>query len=427
MVAILLISFSILLFTRVPLIMALSGSVLVTFFLTAPRDLMVVPQIIFAANDSFVLLAIPFFVLAGNIMEEGGISTRLVSLFEKLVGFLPGGLAVVTVISCTFFGAICGSAPATVAAIGTILIPHMAKKGYQKEWSASLVATSGTLGIIIPPSIPMVLFGVLSGTSIASIFAAGVLPGIFIAVCLIIFAMVFCYRRGIRGVGGASLKEIWRSFVSAAWALIMPVIILGGIYSGKFTPTESAVVAVVYGLLVGLFVYRELDFKKIPKILLSSAETSATIMLIITTAAAFATILMRNNIPNLVANEIIGLSSSPMMFFFLFSVFMIILGCFMSVMPALIVLTPILMPVVHALGISPVHFGIIFIALMAIGTMTPPFGIDLLVSCGIAKVSVDKTTRQMWMFIVVYILATAILILFPSISTFLPSLLGMRI
>ena len=426
MVAILILSFFILLFTRVPVIIALSGSVLLTFFLTAPRDLIVVPQIIFAANDSFVLLAIPFFVLAGNIMEEGGISSRLVSFFEKLVGFLPGGLAVVTVVSCMFFGAISGSAPATVAAIGTILIPFMTTKGYQKEWSASLVATSGTLGIIIPPSIPMILYGVLSGTSIASMFAAGILPGIFIAGCLIIFSIVVCYRQGFRGVGIASIKKIGLSFISAIWALIMPLIILGGIYSGKFTPTESAAVAAIYGLLVGLFIYRELDFKKIPKILLSSAETSATIMLIITTAAAFASILMRNNIPNLVANQIIGLSDSPAMFFFLFSIFMLLLGCFMSVIPALIVLTPIVMPVVHILGINPVHFGIVFIVLIAIGTVTPPFGIDLFVSCGIAKVQVDKVSRHIWKFIVVYILAAFILILFPSISTFIPSLIGIR-
>ena len=425
MVAILLISFVILLFTRVPIIIALGGSTLLTFLLTEPRDLIVIPQIIFAANDSFVLLAIPFFILAGNIMEEGGISSRLVSLFEKLVGFLPGGLAVVAVVSCTFFGAISGSAPATVAAIGMILIPFMATKGYQKEWSASLVATSGTLGIILPPSIPMILYGSLSSTSIAALFMAGVLPGLFISALLIIFSMIVCYRRGIHGIGMASIKEIRRSFVSAIWGLIMPIIILGGIYSGKFTPTEAAAVSVVYGLLVGLFIYRELDFRKIPRILLSSAETSATIMLIITTAAAFATILTRNNIPSLITNQIIEFSTSPAMFLFLFSVFMIILGIFMSVTPALIILTPMLMPVVHALGISPVHFGIVFIILMAIGTITPPFGIDLLVSCGIAKVSVDKVSKQIWTFVLVYLVATFVIVAFPGLSTWLPSLMGM--
>lgn len=424
MVAILLTVFFVLLFTRVPIIFTLAGASLFTFFLTQPQDLLVIPQIIFAANDSFALLAIPFFVFAGNLMENGGISKRLVDFFETMVGFLPGGLAIVAIISCLFFGAITGSAPATVAAIGAILIPPMVNRGYNKPWSAALVATSGTLGAIIPPSIPMILYGVLSGTSIAALFAAGLAPGIFLAICLAIYSVFYCKKHGIKGTRRYTIKEIIKTGFSAFWALLMPIIILGGIYSGVFTPTESAAVAAVYGIVVGLFIYRELKIKDMAKILLNSALTSATIMLIITTAAAFATILTRNNIPTLIAKSIISFSDSAGVFLALFTVFMLILGMFMSVTPALIILTPILIPAVKALGIDPVHFGLIFVVLMLIGTVSPPFGLDLFVSCGIAKVSVVDVSKQIWKFLIIYVLVAIVLIAFPSISLFFPRLLG---
>jgi C4-dicarboxylate transporter DctM subunit len=425
MVACLLITFFILLFTGVPIIFTLSGSVLMTYLLYAPaKDIIVVPQIIFAANDSFALLAIPFFVLAGNLMGHSGISRRLVSCFESLVGFLPGGLAVVVVVSCMFFGAISGSAPATVAAIGTILIPYMAEKNYNKEWTAALTATSGTLGAIIPPSIPMILFGVLSGTSITGMFAAGFIPGAMLALFLAVYAIIMCYRKGFRNEKMPSPKAILKSLYSATGALLMPIIILGGIYSGVFTPTESAAVASAYGLLVGLFGYKELKIKELPRILTNSAVTSASIMLIITTAAGFASILTRFNIPTLVANTIISAASTPMMFFLLFSGFILVLGCFMSVTPALVILTPIMMPAVHALDINPFHFGIVFVILMCIGTVTPPFGLDLFVSCGIANVSVSTVSRRIIPFLIIYLLVVVLLIVFPILSTFGPSLIG---
>ncbi|MFA5536820.1 MAG: TRAP transporter large permease [Bacillota bacterium] len=424
MIAILIITFFVLLFSRVPVIFSLSGAALLTIYFTQPQDLIVIPQIIFAANDSFALLAIPFFILAGNFMEYSGISKRLISFFEKIVGHIPGGLGVVATISCVFFGAISGSAPATVAAIGTIMIPAMAEKGYSKHWGASLVATSGTLGAIIPPSIPLILYGVLSGTSIAALFAAAILPGLLIALCLIIYTIIYARQKGMKRTAKCTFKDVFKSGISAFWALIMPLIILGGIYSGYFTPTEAATIASVYGLLVGMFIYRELKIKQIPKIFLDTAMTSAKIMLIITFAAAFATILTRNNIPTMIANGITDISSSPIIFYALFSVFMLLLGMFMSVLPALIVLTPILAPAVKALSISPIHFGIVFVVLMLIGTISPPFGLDLFVSCGIAKLDIDKVVKEIWKFLLIYIVAAIIIIVFPAISLFIPSIFG---
>ncbi|HHU06350.1 MAG TPA: TRAP transporter large permease, partial [Clostridiales bacterium] len=383
MIAILIICFFFLLLTAAPIIFALLGSSITTFYFFQPRDLKVISQILFSANESFALLAIPLFILSGALMSGGGISKRLVNFFETLVGYLPGGLAVVAVVACAFFGALSGSAPATVAAIAGIMIPSMVEKKYDKAWTACLLASSGTLGAIIPPSIPMVLYGVLSGTSVTTLFSAGIVPGIMIALCYCIYCVLYCKKRGIKGTRKYTLREIGKSFIDAIWALLMPVIILGGIYSGLFTPTEAATVSVVYAIIIGLFVYKELKLKEIPKIFWGAAKASGGILMIITCAATFATILTRNNIPTIIGNKIISVASTPLMFYLLFSVFMFILGMFMSVSPALVILTPILAPAVKALGIDPVHFGVVFVIWMCIGTVTPPFGTDLFIACGV--------------------------------------------
>ena len=302
MIAILIICFFFLLLTAAPIIFALLGSSITTFYFFQPRDLKVISQILFSANESFALLAIPLFILSGALMSGGGISKRLVNFFETLVGYLPGGLAVVAVVACAFFGALSGSAPATVAAIAGIMIPSMVEKKYDKAWTACLLASSGTLGAIIPPSIPMVLYGVLSGTSVTTLFSAGIVPGIMIALCYCIYCVLYCKKRGIKGTRKYTLREIGKSFIDAIWALLMPVIILGGIYSGLFTPTEAATVSVVYAIIIGLFVYKELKLKEIPKIFWG-AQRPRRILMIITCAATFATILTRNNIPTIIGNR----------------------------------------------------------------------------------------------------------------------------
>lgn len=425
MIALLLICFFFLLLTGAPIIFAMMGSSIATFQFFQPRDLKVVAQVLFSANESFALLAIPLFILSGMLMSGGGISKRLVKFFETLVGFFPGGLAIVAVVACAFFGALSGSAPATVAAIGGIMIPSMVEKKYDKAWTSCLLASSGTLGAIIPPSIPLVLYGVLSGTSVTTLFSAGLLPGLLIALCYCVYSVLHCKKKGIKGTERYTKREILKSFVDAIWALLMPLIILGGIYSGLFTPTEAATVSVVYAIIIGIFVYKEMKFKDIPKIFWGAAKASGGILMIITCAATFATILTRNNIPTIIGNYIIEIASSPLMFFALFSGFMLLLGMFVSVSPALVILTPILAPAVRALGIDPVHFGIVFVSWMCIGTITPPFGSSLFIACGVSKIGATEAFKKVWPFVGIYVACVILIMLFPSISLLVPRLLGL--
>ena len=425
MVTILLVLFFALLFAGVPIIYTLMGSAMIVYLIFTPKSFTTLYQNMYGAGESFSLLAVPLFILSGMLMSGGGISRRLVDFFEKLMGFMHGGLAIVGIAACVFFGALSGSAPATVAAIGAIMIPSMVEKGYDKAWTADLLAATGTLGSIIPPSIPMVLFGVLSNTSVTGLFTAGVLPGLFIALCFCIYAYFYCRKAGIGPARKYEGREILKAFLDAFWALIMPVIILGGIYSGLFTPTEAATVSVVYALIIGLFVYRELTLPKVGVLFLKAAKSTAAIILIITTASAFATVLTRNNIPTVVAGWITGYAKTPAVFWLTFSVFMLFLGMFMSVAPALVILTPILTPAVEALGINKLHFGLAFVAWMCIGTITPPFGSSLFITCGITGISTAESFRRVWPFVLIFIFAVIVLMAFPQISLFLPGLLGM--
>ena len=424
MIALLLIVFFGLLLLGVPIVYTLVGSSAITYLAFSPRDMITIVQNLHSANESFALLAIPLFILAGMLMSGGGISRRLVDFFEKIMGFMTGGLAIVAIVACVFFGALSGSAPATVAAIGSIMIPSMTKRGYDKAWTADLLACTGTLGGVIPPSIPLVLYGVLSKTSITALFTAGVVPGVFVGVCYCIYAHLKCKKEGIGKAQKYTAKEIWKSFLDAFWALLMPVIILGGIYAGIFTATEAATVSVVYGLIIGMFVYKEMKLKDLPKLLYKAAMSSASILFIIATAAAFATILTRNNIPTMIADWIITFAKTPAMFWLAFSGFMLILGMFMSVSPALVILTPILTPAVLKLGIDPIHFGLVFVIWMCIGTVTPPFGSSVFITCGITNISSTEAFKKVIPFVIIFVIAVIILMCFPSITLFLPRLVG---
>ncbi|MBR5730573.1 MAG: TRAP transporter large permease [Firmicutes bacterium] len=424
MVAVLLVLFFALLLAGVPIIYTLMGSAMIVYLIYMPKSFITLYQNMYGAGESFSLLAIPLFILSGMLMSGGGISKRLINFFEKLMGFMHGGLAIVAIVACVFFGALSGSAPATVAAIGAIMIPTMVEKGYDKAWTADLLASTGTLGVIIPPSIPMVLFGVLSNTSVTGLFTAGIIPGVFIALCYCVYAYFNCKKKGIGLARKYSGKEIWRAFLDAIWALIMPIIILGGIYSGLFTPTEAATVSVVYALIIGLFVYKELKIKTVGKLFLRASKSTAAIVMIITTASAFATVLTRNNIPTIVAKWITGFAKTPAVFWLAFSVFMLILGMFMSVAPALVILTPILTPAVEALGINKIHFGLIFVAWMCIGTITPPFGSSLFITCGITGISTADSFKRVWPFVAIFVAAVVVLMAFPEITLLLPRLAG---
>lgn len=412
----------ILLIINVPIAVALGLSVVAAFVLEGNMPLLVVIQKMFNGTDSFPLMAIPFFLLAGKLMETGGISARLINFANTIVGTMPGGLAIVAVIGCTFFAAISGSSAATTAAVGGILIPHMVKKGYDVRFSAALHAAGGTIGVMIPPSVPLVLYGVAASTSINDLFIAGIGPGILVAISLAIYSIWIAKKHGWGGGEKYSAAEIWKAFKDAILAIMMPVIILGGIYGGIFTSTEAAVVAVVYGLVVGLFVYKEIKWKDLGSIFTSSATLTAAIMLIIATANAFGYLMTRENIPQEIAQFMLGITDSTVITLLIINVFLLILGTFMETSVIIILLTPILLPVILALGVDPVLFGVIMVVNSAIGMLTPPVGINLLVAGKIAKLSNTAIERAVIPFLIIMIVDLMLITYVPEISMFLVNL-----
>ena len=412
----------ILLIINVPIAVALGLSVVAAFVLEGNMPLLVVIQKMFNGTDSFPLMAIPFFLLAGKLMETGGISARLINFANTIVGTMPGGLAIVAVIGCTFFAAISGSSAATTAAVGGILIPHMVKKGYDVRFSAALHAAGGTIGVMIPPSVPLVLYGVAASTSINDLFIAGIGPGILVAISLAIYSIWIAKKHGWGGGEKYSTAEIWKAFKDAILAIMMPVIILGGIYGGIFTSTEAAVVAVVYGLVVGLFVYKEIKWKDLGSIFTSSATLTAAIMLIIATANAFGYLMTRENIPQEIAQFMLGITDSTVITLLIINVFLLILGTFMETSVIIILLTPILLPVILALGVDPVLFGVIMVVNSAIGMLTPPVGINLLVAGKIAKLSNTAIERAVIPFLIIMIVDLMLITYVPEISMFLVNL-----
>ncbi len=412
----------VLLILNVPIGVALGLSVVVVFMLEGNIPLLVVIQKMFNGTDSFPLMAIPFFLLAGKLMETGGISARLIRFANTIVGNLPGGLAVVAVMGCTFFAAISGSSAATTAAVGGILIPHMVKKGYNVRFSAALHATGGTIGVMIPPSVPMVLYGVAASASISDLFIAGIGPGILVAISLILYSYWISKKNGWGGGEKHTPKEIWEAFKDAILAILMPIIILGGIYGAIFTPTEAAVVAVIYGLVVGLFVYREIKWRDLGEIFAGSASMTAVIMLIIATANAFGYLMTRENIPQEIAQFMLGITDSTIITLLIINILLLILGTFMETAVTIILLTPILLPITNSLGIDPVLFGVIMVVNSAIGMLTPPVGINLLVAGNIAKLQNTEIERAVIPFLVIMIVDLVLITYIPEISLFLVNL-----
>lgn len=356
-------------------------------------------------------------------MERGGISRRLINFANALIGHLPGGLALVTVLASMFFAAISGSGPATVAAIGSIMIPGMVRQGYSIEFASATQATSGCIGVIIPPSIPMITYGVVTGASIGGLFMAGFIPGILFGLALMVVAFIISKKNNYVGTEPPSLAEIWRTFKEAIFALLMPIIILGGIYGGIFTPTEAANVAVIYGLIVGFFVYKELSIKDIAPILRTSAISTAMVMLIIACASAFGLILTREMIPNAIAEFFISISDNKYVFLLLVNIMLLIVGTFMETNAAIIILAPIFFPVAVQLGIDPIHFGIIMVISLAIGMVTPPLGVNLFVACGLSKLKIERVISANWLYLGVTILVLFLISYIPGIAMWLPSVL----
>ena len=408
-------TFFVLLFLNVPIGWSI-GMAVVAYMLTGcPFSMDYIATTMFTACDSFPLMAIPLFILAGALMEGGGLSPRLIGFADSLVGHFRGGLAIVTVLACAFFGAISGSAAATVATIGAIMVPSMIRMGYEKGFCFALIAASGCLGVLIPPSIPMVTFGCATGTSIATLFMGGFGPGILCTLMLIFVAVLICRKNGWQGNGMKfSLGRVWQSFVKAIGALLVPVIILGGIYGGIFTPTEAAAIAVAYALIVGKFVYKELTFEKLKNALSSSAVTTATIMVIVGTATALARMLTLLNVPTELANFIGGVTSNPLV--------LLIVGMVMDSTPAILILSPILLPIATAYGIDPIHFGLMMVLNVSLGFLTPPVGLNLFVACSLGDIQFPVLCKKLIPFIIAMFVALLLVTYIPNISTILPQI-----
>lgn len=408
---------------KVPIAFSLGLSSVITLVLCSNVPLMVVPQRLFTSTDSFAYMAVPFFVLAGNLMSQGGISERLVNFANALIGHFPGGLGLVSVVTCMFFAAISGSSAATTAAIGGIMIPAMVERKYDVGYSAAINASGGTIGVIIPPSIPFVTYGVLTGTSITALFMAGFGPGLVMGGMLLLAVYLTSRKRGYKEARRASLSEVLKTFQEAILALLMPIIVLGGIYGGLFTPTEAAVVAVVYGFIIGTFVYRNITWKSLRGILTESAVSTANIMVLIASASLFGWILTNNRIPDMVAALFLSLSRNVYVILLLINILLLIVGCFLDTVAALIILVPILFPIVTQLGVSPIHFGMIICVNLAVGMITPPFGACLFVACGVAKIKLEEIVKELMPFFIALLISILLVTYIGPISTFLPSLL----
>ena len=381
--------------------------------------LLMIAQKAITGCDSFPLMAVPFFMLAGNLMSGGGIAKRILDFFDTFMGFITGGLSMVTTITCMFFAAISGSAMATTSAVGSFMIPAMKEHGYDEGFSAGICAAAGTIGVIIPPSIPFVIYGVATGTSITDLFKAGLLPGIAMGIALMICCFIISKKEGFKGeTKQFSLKAVWVSFKEAFWALLSPIIILGGIYSGYFTPTEAAVISVVYSYIVGTFVYHELDLKGAYKALRSTIIVNGATTFMVGLSSAFAAYLSLAGIPRQIASAMLGITSNRILLLVIINVFLLVVGCLVDNIPATIILAPILLPVVTSLGMSPITFGIMLTMNLAIGFCTPPYGIDLFVASAISGVSIGKMMKYMIWFIFALLIVLAMVTYWPAFTMF---------
>ena len=410
--------------TGTPIAIAMAATVLLSITLFTNVPLLVVVQQMFNAADSFALMAIPMFVLSGNIMTAGGLSKKLIRVATDIFGPLPGGLAIAATAACAFFAAISGSSPATVAAIGSIMIPALMKAKYDEKFSVGVVTAAGSLGILIPPSIPMVVYCLATGEAIGKLFLAGVIPGLILAT---IFA-VQCYmagrKQGFERMPRPSWKEFGEGFKDGVWGLVMPVIVLGGIYTGVFTPTEAAAVAVIYSAFVGSVIYKDIKLGDYVKILRDSAAVSAMIMFIICAAAAFSWFLTSQSIPQDVAAWLTSVTPQPWMFLLAVNLMLLVVGCFMEPNSAILVLAPLFLPVVQKMGIDPIHFGIIMIVNLELGMLTPPLGLNLFVSAGMTGYPLERVVKATIPFMLSMLVFLLVITFVPTISTILPELLS---
>lgn len=407
---------------NVPIGFALALTASIAMLITG-IDLLTVPLRLFNGADNFPLLAIPLFVLTGNLMNASGISYRLINFASALVGFIRGGLAMINIVTSMFFAEISGSAVADAAALGSILIPAMRKKGYPLDFSAAVTSASATCAIIIPPSIPMIIYAVMAETSIVKLFMAGIMPGIMAGGTMMLLSYYFAVKKNWPVEEIFNLKKVWITFKDAVWTFLIPIVIIGGIFSGFFTATESAGIAAACALFIGLFVYRELKIKDLPKIFLGAGEQTAIVMMIVAGSALLSWVLTNEMIPQRIAASITAMTQNKYVILLMMNFFFLFAGMFLHSAAAIIMIVPIVMPLVNMVGIDPIHFGLIVTFNLGIGQQTPPVASVLLTTCSVARVSISEVMRVNIYFILIALMVLFFLTYVPSFSMFLPNLL----
>lgn len=420
---VLIVSFFVFMFLGAPIALALGGSALLYVMFFASVSPIIIAQQIVASVNTYTLLAVPFFIMAGALMESGGISKRIVNFCMSLVGHFTGGLALVVVLASVFFAAMTGSGVAACAAVGCIMIPSMVERGYDPDFACALQATSGIFGPLIPPSIVMVIYAVYANQSVGEMLLAGVGPGVMQAIMVCILAVFICRKNGYKGVGKFDIKNVASNFKESVWALLAPVIILGGIYSGVFTATEASGVACFYSIIVGLFIYKELDFKSLLKCLGKSMKSTGNIMLIVGASGAFSWVLTKERIASQAAAMLMSVSSEKAVFIICALIILLILGCFIDSIPIVTIMTPLLMPMAQEYGVSLVHLGGIMVSATCIGLITPPMGLNLFMGAQVGNRPVHSVISAIRPFIAVTIVGLILVAFVPEITTFIPGLI----
>ena len=422
----LLISFAFFLLIGIPVAFVLGLTPFVAFFLEGEIPHMLAAQRIFTGIDNPVLMAVPFFILAGNIMSTGGMTQRLVAFCNVLVGSFRGGLAYINVVISMLFAGITGAAVADTSAVGSILIPAMKKEGYDVDFSTAVTATSSTIGPIVPPSIPFIIYGVLGEVSIASLFLAGFIPGALLGLSQMGVVAYYARKRNYPKGSLISVREALKATFDAALVLMMPLIILGGILTGIFTPTESACVAVFYALIISLFVYRDIRPIDLPKIIINTAVTSSLVMLVIGTASIFSWLLASEEIPQYITETVINITHNRIAILLLVNIVLLMVGTFMETTASLIILTPVLLPLMNKIGVDPLHFGVIIVLNLVIGLTTPPVGVCLFIACAIGEIKLEQITKAILPFLLASIIVLLIVTYWESLIMFIPKLFGYK-
>ena len=414
------ISFVTFLILGIPIAFVLGLTSFVALLYSGNIPLLLMPKEMFSGTDSFPLLAVPFFMLAGNLMNAGGITRRLINFCNILLGYVRGGLALVNIVASMFFAGITGAAAADASAIGSILIPAMTEEKYDRDFSAAVTAAASTMGPIIPPSIPMIIFGAIAELSVGALFLAGVIPGVMIGLSLMGVAYVISRKRHYPKEKVKSVKDFFIGLKDAFLALLMPAIIMGGILGGIFTPTEAAVVAVVYAFIVSFSIYREIRWKDLPKVLIDSVVTTSILMLVIANSAIFGWILANQQVPQAVAQIFLSISNNKWVILLLLNIFLLFVGTFMETTASLIILTPILFPLAVKVGIDPIHFGVVMVLNLVIGLITPPLGVCLFIACSIAKITLEQIVKAILPFLIAVIAILFIVTYIPQLSLWIP-------